>query len=101
MEMMPVMTSPASNSPADQPMWSVFLLNDEHTPMEFVVYALEQIFDADHESASRIMLEAHNKGIAECGLYPHDLAKTKATRVSDLARQHRHPLQCVIERKQG
>jgi ATP-dependent Clp protease adaptor protein ClpS len=79
--------------------WGVLLLNDDHTPMEFVVYAIEQFFDMGRESATRLMLRIHNEGIAECGAYSHEMAKTKAAQVIALAREHRHPLQCVIERK--
>jgi ATP-dependent Clp protease adaptor protein ClpS len=79
--------------------WSVLLLNDDHTPMDFVVDAFEKFFDMDIESAMRLMLRVHNEGIAECGAYSHEMAKTKAAQVIALAREHRHPLQCVIERK--
>ena len=79
--------------------WCVLLLNNDHTPMEFVVYATEQFFDMNRESATHLMLRIHNEGIAECGAYSHEIAKTKAAQVIALAREHRHPLQCVIERK--
>lgn len=79
--------------------WSVLILNDEHTPMEFVVNAIEQFFDMDRESALALMLRIHNEGTAECGTYSHEIAEAKATQVLDFARKHRHPLQCVISRK--
>ena len=79
--------------------WCVLLLNNDHTPMEFVVNAIERFFDMDRESAMHLMLRVHNEGIAECGAYSHEMAKTKAALVIALAREHRHPLQCVIERK--
>lgn len=79
--------------------WSVLILNDDYTPMEFVVNAIEQFFDMDHESAMHLMLRIHNEGIAECGAYSHETATAKATQVVAFAREHRHPLQCVIERK--
>jgi ATP-dependent Clp protease adaptor protein ClpS len=79
--------------------WSVLLLNDDYTPMEFVVNAIEQFFDMDRKSAMRLMLRVHNEGIAECGTYSHEIANAKATQVVAVAREHRHPLQCVIERK--
>jgi ATP-dependent Clp protease adaptor protein ClpS len=79
--------------------WSVLLLNDEHTPMDFVVDVVEQFFDMDREHARQLMLRVHNDGTAECGSYPYEMAKAKATQVVDFARKHRHPLQCVIERK--
>src|SRR5262245_19942050 len=81
-----------------EPMYSVLLLNDDHTPMEFVVLVLERFFDKDHETAMQIMQRAHNDGATECGVYTHELAKTKVTQVSNFAREHQHPLQCVLER---
>jgi ATP-dependent Clp protease adapter protein ClpS len=79
--------------------WSVLILNDDHTPMEFVVDAIEEFFDMDRESAMRLMLRIHSDGAAECGIYSHEIAKAKAMQVVAFAREHRHPLQCVIERK--
>jgi ATP-dependent Clp protease adaptor protein ClpS len=79
--------------------WSVLILNDDYTPMEFVVDAIERFFDMDRESAMPLMLRIHNEGIAECGTYSHEIAKAKAALVVALAREHRHPLQCVIERR--
>jgi ATP-dependent Clp protease adapter protein ClpS len=79
--------------------WSVSLLNDDHTPMDFVVYVIENVFDIDLESAKHLMLRVHNEGAAECGIYPHEVAKAKARQVADLAREHHHPLQVVIEPK--
>jgi ATP-dependent Clp protease adaptor protein ClpS len=79
--------------------WSVLILNDDYTPMEFVVDLIEQFFDMDRESATRLMFRIHNKGIGECGTYSYEIAKAKAAQVIAFAREHRHPLQCVIERK--
>jgi CubicO group peptidase (beta-lactamase class C family)/ATP-dependent Clp protease adapter protein ClpS len=79
--------------------WSVLLLNDDYTPMEFVMDAIKRFFDMDRESATHLMLRIHNEGIAECGAYSREMAKTKAAQVIAFAREHRHPLQCVIERK--
>ena len=76
----------------------VRLLNDDYTPMEFVVHVLERVFGKDRETATRIMLEIHNEGVGACGIYPHHVADAKMTEVLDLARQHQHPLQCVLER---
>jgi ATP-dependent Clp protease adapter protein ClpS len=76
----------------------VRLLNDDYTPMEFVVHVLERVFDKDREAATRIMLEIHNEGVGTCGVYPFDVADAKVTEVRDFARQHQHPLQCVLER---
>jgi ATP-dependent Clp protease adaptor protein ClpS len=81
--------------------WSVLILNDDHTPMEFVVDAIEEFFDMDRESAMRLMLRIHSDGAAECGIYSHEIAKAKAMQVVAFAREHRHPLQCAIERKQS
>ena len=77
----------------------VLLLNDDQTPMDFVVDVIETVFDIDFESAEHLMLRVHNEGAAECGIYPYEQAKAKATQVADLAREHQHPLQAVIERK--
>jgi ATP-dependent Clp protease adapter protein ClpS len=75
----------------------VLLLNDDYTPMEFVVHVLEQVFDKDRESATQIMLHVHNHGIGACGTYPHSAAATKAAQVTDLAREHQHPLRCILQ----
>jgi ATP-dependent Clp protease adapter protein ClpS len=75
----------------------VLLLNDDYTPMEFVVHVLERVFDKDHETAIRIMLEIHNEGVGICGIYPYDAANAKVTEVLNLAHEHQHPLQCVLE----
>lgn len=83
----------------DQPMFGILLLNDDHTPMEFVVHVLERFFEKDRETATQIMLRIHSDGIAECGIYEYDLAKTKVSQVLNFARKHRHPLQCVLERR--
>ena len=79
--------------------WSVLLLNDDHTPMEFVVSAIERFFDMDRDDATQLMLRVHNEGIAECATYTYEMANAKATQVTDFVREHRHPLKCVIERK--
>lgn len=76
----------------------VLLLNDDYTPMEFVVHVLERVFDRDHETAERTMPETHNEGVGICGIYPYDAAHAKVTGVLDLAHKHQHPLQCVLER---
>jgi|HubBroStandDraft_4_1064222.scaffolds.fasta_scaffold175841_1 ATP-dependent Clp protease adaptor protein ClpS len=77
---------------------NVRLLDDDYTPMEFVVYVLERVFEMDREAATRLMLEIHNKGGCVCGVYPYDAAQAKATEVLALARKHQHPLQCILER---
>jgi ATP-dependent Clp protease adaptor protein ClpS len=80
-------------------LYRVLLLNDDYTPMEFVVLVLERFFNKDHESAYRIMMHVHQHGIGECGIYTYEVAETKVTQVMDFARKHQHPLQCVMEKK--
>jgi ATP-dependent Clp protease adaptor protein ClpS len=79
--------------------YRVLILNDDYTPMEFVVHVLEKFFGKDHEAATRIMLHVHHHGIGECGVYTYEVAETKVTQVMDFARKHQHPLQCVMEKK--
>ena len=81
------------------PIYRVLLLNDDYTPMEFVVHVLERFFNKDHGSAHRIMMHVHQHGIGECGIYTYEVAETKVTQVMDFARKHQHPLQCVMEKK--
>jgi ATP-dependent Clp protease adaptor protein ClpS len=80
-------------------MYRVLILNDDYTPMEFVVPIHERFFGKDHEAATRIMLHVHHHGIGECGIYTYEVAETKVTQVMDFARKHQHPLQCVMEKK--
>ena len=80
-------------------MYRVLLLNDDYTPMEFVVHVLERFFTKDHPTAHRIMMHVHQHGIGECGIYTYEVAETKVTQVMDFARKHQHPLQCVMEKK--
>jgi ATP-dependent Clp protease adaptor protein ClpS len=79
-------------------MYKVLLLNDDYTPMEFVVHVLERFFSKNHEEATQIMLHVHRKGVGICGVYPYEIAETKVTQVIDLARKHQHPLQCTLEK---
>jgi ATP-dependent Clp protease adaptor protein ClpS len=79
-------------------MYKVLLLNDDYTPMEFVVHVLERFFAKNHEEATQIMLHVHRKGVGVCGVYPYEIAETKVTQVIDLARKHQHPLQCTLEK---
>ena len=81
------------------PLYSVVLLNDDYTPMEFVVLVLEHFFNKSREEATRIMLHVHNYGVGVCGVYPYDVAETKVAQVLDLARRNEHPLQCTMERE--
>ena len=80
-------------------MYKVLMLNDDYTPMEFVVHVLERFFNKDREAATQIMLHVHHHGIGECGIYTYEVAETKVTQVMDFARKHQHPLQCVMEKK--
>jgi ATP-dependent Clp protease adaptor protein ClpS len=79
-------------------LYRVLLLNDDLTPMEFVVHLLERFFDKPRDEATRIMLHTHQHGVGECGVYARQVAEAKVTEVMDLARQHKHPLRCVMER---
>ena len=80
-------------------LYRVLLLNDDYTPMEFVVHVLERFFNKPREDATRIMLHVHQNGVGECGVFTYEVAETKVTQVMDFARQHQHPLQCVMEKK--
>lgn len=80
-------------------LYRVLLLNDDYTPMEFVVLILQDVFNKTREDAMRIMLHVHNQGVGECGVYPFEVAETKVTRVMDTARKNQHPLQCVMEKQ--
>jgi len=80
-------------------MYRVLLLNDDYTPMEFVVHVVEKIFQKSREEATRIMLHVHHHGVGECGVFTYEVAETKVTQVMDFARKHQHPLQCVMEKK--
>ena len=79
-------------------MYKVLMLNDDYTPMEFVVMVLERFFNKGHDEATRIMLHVHQKGIGVCGVYTYEVAETKVTQVMDFARQNQHPLQCTLEK---
>jgi ATP-dependent Clp protease adaptor protein ClpS len=80
-------------------LYRVLLLNDDYTPMEFVVLVLQDVFNKTREDAMRVMLHVHNQGVGECGIYPFEVAETKVTRVMDTARKNQHPLQCVMEKQ--
>jgi ATP-dependent Clp protease adaptor protein ClpS len=79
-------------------MYRVLILNDDYTPMEFVVYVLEQYFHKSREEATRIMLHVHQTGVGVCGVYTYEVAETKVAQVIDTARRHQHPLQCTMEK---
>ncbi|MBA5727323.1 ATP-dependent Clp protease adapter ClpS [Bombella sp. TMW2.1889] len=79
-------------------MYRVILLNDDYTPMDFVVFVLEQFFDKSPEQARAIMLEVHNRGSGVCGIFTYEIAETKVGQVMDLAQKNQHPLQCTLEK---
>jgi ATP-dependent Clp protease adaptor protein ClpS len=80
-------------------LYKVLLLNDDYTPMEFVVMVLEQVFGKSREDAYTIMLHVHQKGVGVCGVYTYEVAETKVTQVMDAAKQAGHPLQCTLEKE--
>ncbi len=89
-------TKPRTKRP---PMYKVLLLNDDFTPMEFVVMILERFFGMDHPQAFEIMLTVHKKGVAVVGVFSHEIAETKVAQVMQAARDHQHPLQCTMEKE--
>ena len=97
-----VKAKPKTKKPS---MYKVLMLNDDYTPMEFVVHILERFFSKSRQEATRIMLHVHRRGVGVCGVYTYEVAETKVTQVMDFARQHQHPLQCTLEkdlaRKEG
>ena len=80
-------------------LYKVLMLNDDYTPMEFVVHVLENYFNKSTEEATRIMLHVHQKGVGICGVFTYEVAETKVTQVMDLARKNQHPLQCTLEKE--
>ena len=89
-------TKPKLKKPS---LYRVLILNDDYTPMEFVIHVLERFFQKNKEDATRIMLHVHNHGVGECGVFTYEVAESKMTQVMDYARQNQHPLQCVMEKK--
>jgi ATP-dependent Clp protease adaptor protein ClpS len=90
-----VKAKPKTKKPA---MYKVLMLNDDYTPMEFVVHILERFFSKNRQEATRIMMHVHRRGVGVCGVYTYEVAETKVTQVMDFARQHQHPLQCTLEK---
>lgn len=82
------------------PLYKVLLLNDDFTPMEFVVHVLERFFGLSHAQSFEIMLTVHKKGLAVVGVFSHEIAETKVAQVMDYARRHQHPLQCTMEKEE-
>jgi len=88
-------TKPKTKKPS---LYKVILLNDDYTPMEFVIYIIEKLFNKNHEEATRIMLQVHQNGLGICGIYTYEVAETKSKAVINLAKSNQHPLQCTIEK---
>jgi ATP-dependent Clp protease adaptor protein ClpS len=91
-----VRTKPKTRKPS---LYRVVMLNDDYTPMEFVVLVLERVFGKGNDEAIKIMLHVHQKGVGICGVFTYEVAETKVTQVMDLAQQHQHPLQCTLEKE--
>ena len=89
-------TRPKTKKPS---LYRVLLMNDDYTPMEFVVHVLEKFFGKGQDEATRIMLHVHHKGVGICGVFPYEVAETKVTQVMDFSRQNSHPLQCTMEKE--
>lgn len=88
----------AKSKPKKPSQYKVLLLNDDYTPMEFVVMILKRFFRMDLEQATRVMLHVHQKGVGVCGIFPYEVAETKVHQVMDFARENQHPLQCTLEK---
>ncbi len=88
---------PAKVRTKPPPLFKVMLLNDDYTPMEFVVMVLQRFFGMDRERATQVMLKVHTEGVGICGVYPKDIAGTKVEQVTRFARDNQHPLQCTME----
>ena len=84
--------------PKKPSLYKVLMLNDDYTPMEFVVMVLKRFFRMDLEQAPRVMLHVHQRGVGVCGVFPYEVAETKVNQVMDFARQNQHPLQCTLEK---
>ena len=89
-------TAPKTKKP---PLYKVLLLNDDFTPMEFVVFVLERFFHKNRQEATTIMLHVHRRGVGVCGVFTYEVAETKVNQVVDYARQNQHPLQCTMEKE--
>ena len=79
-------------------MYKVLMLNDDYTPMEFVVYVLQSFFEMSNDMAMQVMLHVHQRGVGICGVYTYEVAETKVAQVMNLAKENQHPLQCTIEK---
>ncbi|WP_241233643.1 ATP-dependent Clp protease adapter ClpS [Altericroceibacterium xinjiangense] len=88
----------ARAKPKKPSQYKVLMLNDDYTPMEFVVIVLKRFFRMDLEQATRVMLHVHQRGVGVCGIFPYEVAETKVNQVMDFARENQHPLQCTLEK---
>ena len=88
-------TQPKTKRPS---LYKVLMLNDDYTPMEFVVHTLQRFFRMSMEDATRVMLHVHQRGVGVCGVFTYEVAETKVNQVIDFAREHQHPLQCTLEK---
>jgi ATP-dependent Clp protease adaptor protein ClpS len=88
-------TKPKTQKPS---LYKVLMLNDDYTPMEFVVHCLQTFFRMSIEDATRVMLHVHQRGVGVCGIFTYEVAETKVNQVIDFAREHQHPLQCTMEK---
>ncbi len=91
-----VRTKPRTKKPS---MYKVLLLNDDYTPMEFVVHILERFFSKSTEEANRVMLHVHRRGVGVCGIFTYEIAESKVNQVMEFSRRHQHPLQCTLEKE--
>lgn len=89
-------TRPKTQKPS---LYKVLMLNDDYTPMEFVVLTLQRFFRMSIEDATRVMLHVHQRGVGVCGIFTYEVAETKVNQVIDFAREHQHPLQCTMEKE--
>ena len=90
-----IKSKPKTKKPSQ---YKVLMLNDDYTPMEFVVHVLERFFNKNREEATSIMLHVHRRGVGVCGIFTYEVAETKVAQVMDFARRHQHPLQCILEK---
>ena len=89
---------PSKIKPKLPSLYKVIILNDDYTPMEFVVHVVQEVFNKSHDEATRLMLKIHTEGMGICGMYPLEIAETKMNKVLNLAKEEEHPLQCIIEK---
>ena len=96
---MPEQSNDATHAQGEIDQYKVLLLNDDHTPMQFVMDVLERFFDKGREEAARVMLQVHKEGVGICGVYTYEVAETKVAQVKEVSLKHRHPLRCKMEQE--